>query len=101
MLATAGMDEPELRQFAFGTEGFNKHLGRIFEFLKVCHEYYPSNNVIASVTNPHSDAFAGENGEPANPEYWRNPQAFAQKLSDANDAVDLAELDAQIDAPET
>ena len=101
MLATAGMDEPKLRQFAFGTEGFNKHLGRMFQVLKAYHEHKPSADALAAVTEAEGPLFIDGKGEPAHPEHWRNPLHFAEALSRKNEAPELAELDAQIDAPET
>ena len=101
MLATSGMDEPELSQFSFGTEGFNKHLRRIFQVLKAYHEHKPSADALAAVTDAEGPLFIDGKGEPAHPEHWRNPLHFAEALSRKNEAPELAELDAQIDAPET
>ena len=101
MLATSGMDEPELSQFSFGTEGFNKHLRRIFQVLKAYHEHKPSADALAAVTEAEGPLFIDGKGEPAHPEHWRNPLHFAEALSRKNEAPELAELDAQIDAPET
>ena len=98
MLATSGMDEPELSQFSFGTEGFNKHLRRIFQVLKAYHEHKPSADALAAVTEAEGPLFIDERGRFAHPEYWLKPHLLAEQLAKERDNAKLASLNRDLEA---